>query len=53
MDKIHSLSLVGNGFFTLVSVFFSLVLSKLEISLILGLSDMIAVHEEGDANEAQ
>lgn len=41
---IYSLSLVGRGFFSLVSVFFSLVLSNLAISVRSGLSDMLAVN---------
>lgn len=36
------LSLVGKGFFSCVSVFFNLVLSKLETSARSGLSDMLA-----------
>lgn len=39
----HSLSLVGRGFFSFVSVFFSFVLSKREISVRSGLSDILAV----------
>lgn len=38
-----SLSLVGRGFFSFVSVFFSFVLSKREISVISGLSDILTV----------
>lgn len=41
---IYSLSLVGRGFFSFVSVFFSLVLSNLAISVRSGLSDMLAVN---------
>lgn len=39
----HSLSLVGRGFFSFVSVFFSFVLSKRAISVMSGLSDILAV----------
>lgn len=48
MQKCHrySLSLVGRGFFSFVSVFFSLVLSKLAISVRSGLSDMFAVNRD-------
>lgn len=42
----HSLSLVGRGFFSLVSVFFSFVLSKLAISVMSGLSDILPVKDE-------
>lgn len=38
----HSLSLVGRGFFSFVSVFFSFVLSKRAISVMSGLSDILA-----------
>lgn len=43
----HSLSLVGRGFFSFVSVFFSFVLSKRLISVMSGLSDILAVRNEG------
>lgn len=42
----HSLSLVGRGFFSFVSVFFSLVLSNLAISVRSGLSDIFAVNRD-------
>lgn len=42
----HSLSLVGRGFFSFVSVFFSFVLSKRLISVMSGLSDILAVRNE-------
>lgn len=41
----HSLSLVGRGFFSFVSVFFSFVLSKRAISVMSGLSDILAVKD--------
>lgn len=42
----HSLSLVGRGFFSFVSVFFSFVLSKRLISVMSGLSDILAARNE-------
>ncbi|MEQ2241306.1 hypothetical protein ILYODFUR_024011 [Ilyodon furcidens] len=42
----HSLSLVGRGFFSFVSVFFSFALSKRAISVMSGLSDILAVKHE-------
>lgn len=42
----HSLSLVGRGFFSFVSVFFSFVLSKREISVMSGLSAILPVADE-------
>lgn len=46
----HSLSLVGRGFFSFVSVFFSFVLSKRLISVMSGLSDILAVRNKGRKN---
>lgn len=44
--KGHSLSLVGRGFFSFVSVFFSFVLSKRAISVMSGLSDILPVKDK-------
>lgn len=44
--KGHSLSLVGRGFFSFVSVFFNFVLSKREISVMSGLSDILPVKDK-------
>lgn len=41
-----SLSLVGRGFFSFVSVFFSLALSKRAISVMSGLSDILAAVDD-------
>lgn len=45
-DKSRSPSLVGKGFFSWVCVFFSLVLSKLVISIMSGLSAMTAMTKQ-------
>ena len=48
----HSLSFVGSGFFSCVSVFFNLVLSKVVTSEMSGLSLMVAVLRGGAQEES-